>query len=56
MPWWQKLPGYQQPYKQAIIGQYGACTGIMLAAAAQYRPGAGPSQRVYREVSQEYLE
>ena len=35
------LDKIQGPYKDAISCQYRACTGPMLAASAQYRPGTG---------------
>ena len=32
---------HQYPHKYAIMCQYWACTGPMLAASDQYRPGMG---------------
>ena len=40
--------GHQQPCKHASSCRYRACTGPMLTASAQYRPGTGTYRHVYR--------
>ena len=43
----------QVPCKHAISCQYRACTGPMLAALDQYRPGTGTCRHVYRDTTLE---
>jgi len=40
--------GNELPHKHAIICQYRACTGPMLATSDQYKPGNGNYWHVYR--------